>query len=84
MSVHPLLLRAKAIAELYAVRRSRRGFNVWRFFAWEHEFCGWRVIGRHFATRQEAEQDVLNRLGLETRSGHQLPAPVTFVMDFFA
>ena len=75
MSVHPLLLRAKAIAELYAVRRSRRGFNVWRFFAWEHESCGWRKVVDDLASREDAEQHVLRRLGLtESPPPEPLPA----------
>ena len=74
MSVHPLLLRAKAIAELYAVRRSRRGFNVWRFFGWGAEVCGWRIVARDFRTRADARAYVLNRLGLsEEKPPAQLP-----------
>lgn len=62
--VHPLLIQAKHKAEAYRVLKRRDGvLNVWRFKSWDHKDPGWRLV-EQVRSRTDAEQTVLQRLGL--------------------
>jgi hypothetical protein len=78
---HPAIEDARRLASVYRVLPAQRGFNVWRFFAWDREPCGWRVIVANVPTRADGWIHVLKRMGLTTETPAQpLPAPHPIVV----
>lgn len=57
----------------YRIKRGQRGFCVWKFRDWDLERPGWRVL-KAGLTSEEAEKDVLQRMGLSEPA--QPPAPL--------
>jgi hypothetical protein len=82
---HRLIDDAKRLADRYCVKPSERGFSVWRFWPWDNDPCGWRVIVADLRSRQDAETHVLKRLGLTDEPTPQplLPKP-TVIWDFYS
>jgi hypothetical protein len=75
--VHPLLLRAKALCEEFAVRPGKGGFVVWRCRDWSHERPGWRREAAVKA-REDAEADLLKRFNLAESDAPE-PRQIVFV-----
>lgn len=77
--VHPLLIRAKELCEVFAVRPHGKGFVVWRDHGWSHERCGWRPSA-YAKDRSDAEKVVLSRF---PDLGEPEPPPPTEPTDYF-
>lgn len=78
---HPAIECARLTASAYRVCRSQRGWNLWRFYEWNQEPCGWRVVVADLKTREDATLHLLKRLGLTDEPAPQplLPAPQPIV-----
>jgi hypothetical protein len=74
LTVHPLLEQARDSASRYAVLRSERGWNLWRFADWNQPFSGWRIAVADLKSREDGWITVLNRLGL-IREDPPIPLP---------
>lgn len=75
----PLILSALNDGNAYRVKRAPHGYNLWRFRGWDRDPKGFRLIDQ-VKTRAEAEQALLERLGLEPGKERQpvyVPATIT-------
>lgn len=61
----------------YLIKRGERGFNVWKFRDWSLDLPGWRILKANL-TSEAAEQDVLQRMGLEPSADPEETGPLGY------
>lgn len=67
---------ARRNASRYRIRKSERGYHLWRFYGWQSDTCGWRVIVADLKTREDAALCIARRLGLTDKPAPEPHEPI--------